>query len=447
MKKSILYMASLMLAAVGFTACDDDKAMPPLPVPGADLDIPAANTTILELKEAFNDSDPNAFSYSTLVGEKADGSHYIIAGKVVSSDATGNIYKSLMIEDETAGLTVTIDQTKLYQTYKIGQTVTIDCTGLYMGAYGRGMQLGGEPQSADRPQPGRIAEETFAEHAYVSGFPAEVAPQVVTVAEVDAARQDNDKFIAMQGRLVKFEDMEFETPGEPLAVQGQSTSRYAFDKQGNRIQLYNSGLSTIWANMLPSGTGNIIGILSYYNNSWQILLNNIEGLQGFSGSTAPIEVLYSENFSNTLGDFTTDDILLGEGLTYVWKATASYGATASGFASNMCIPSDARLISPEIDLSGMTTAAASFEHACNKFNSLESAQQMAVFEVQVDGGAWTPLTIPFFTEYASWTFKPSGSIDLSAYVGKKVRLAFHYTSTAAEAGTWEVKNFKVTGTK
>lgn len=38
----------------------------------------------------------------------------------------------------------------------------------------------------------------------------------------------------------------------------------------------------------------------------------------------------------------------------------------------------------------------------------------------------------------------SGAIDLSAYVGKKVKLAFHYTSTDAIAGTWELKNVLVT---
>ncbi len=57
MKKSILYIASLLIAAVGFSACDDEKAMPPMYEPGSDKVIPATNTTILELKEAFN--DPN----------------------------------------------------------------------------------------------------------------------------------------------------------------------------------------------------------------------------------------------------------------------------------------------------------------------------------------------------------------------------------------------------
>lgn len=447
MKKSILYIASLLLAAAGFTACDDDKAMPPMPVPGADLDIPAVNTTILELKEAFNDSDPNAYSYSKLVGEKADGSHYIIAGKVVSSDEAGNIYKNIMIEDETAGLTIAIDKTKLYQDYKVGQMLTIDCTGLYMGAYGRCMQLGWEPLSADKQQPSRIPEETIAEHAWTYGFPEPVAPQVVTVPEVNAARQDNDMFLAMQSRLVKFENMEFETPGEPLAVQGSSTSRYAIDENGNRIQLYNSGQSTIWANTLPSGKGDIVGILSYYNKDWQVLLVDLAGLQGFSGSTAPVEYILSESFAAGEGTFTIDNDNLPAGLQYIWSADSRYQCMkASAFANSTDYASSSYLISPEIDLTGYTEVKATFEQAVNFYSSIEAAKQESTFEVRVDGGEWEVVEIPSYPSSLSWTFISSGQIDLSKYAGKKIQVAFHYTSNA-KAGTWEVKNLKVTGFK
>ena len=40
----------------------------------------------------------------------------------------------------------------------------------------------------------------------------------------------------------------------------------------------------------------------------------------------------------------------------------------------------------------------------------------------------------------SWTFVGSGNVSLSAFAGKKIQIGFKYTSTAAKAGTWEVKN-------
>ena len=444
MKKSILYIASLLIAAVGFSACDDDKAMPPMPIPGEGQDIPATNTTILELKEAFNDSQ--TFSYNVEIGEKADGSHYIISGKIVSSDEAGNIYKNLMIEDETAGLTISVDQPKLYQTYKIGQTLTIDCTGLYIGAYGNCMQLGTVPQEG-RLYPGRIPEEEFAERAIVHGIPGAVAPEVVTVPEVDAARQDNQQFLAMQSRLVKFENMEFENPGEPLAVQGQSTSRYAFDENGNRIQLYNSGYSSIWANTLPSGKGSIVGILSYYNRDWQILLVDLAGLEGFSGSTAPVESVFAESFASGQGEFTIENDNLPSGLQYIWSADSRYACMkASAFANNNNYASSSYLISPEIDLTGYTDVKASFEQALNYYADIDAAKRESTFEVRVVGGEWETIEIPVFPSSLSWTFMSTGQMDLSKYAGKKIQVAFHYTSDT-KAGTWEVKNLKINGFK
>lgn len=445
MKKSILYIAALLLAAAPLTSCDDDKAMPPMPIPGEDLVIPQANTTILELKEAFVKNGSR--DYNTIVGTKEDGSDYIIKGKVVSSDEEGNIYKNLMIEDETAGLTVSVDQTKLYQSYKIGQEVTINCTGLYMGAYGYCMNLGYEPQTG-KSNPGRIPEDIFAAHAYAYGIPANVEPQVLTIEEIAPlqSKPASPEAMALMSRYVEFEDLEFENAGEPLAVQGGSTSRYAVDAEGNRLQLYNSGYSSIWANVLPSGKGNVSGILSFYNREWQLLIISMDSFQDFTGGFVAVETIFSESFASESKDFTIENINLG-GQDYVWSFDSRYSCMkASGFVGSNHNTSS-RLISPEIDLSGYATARASYDQACNFFSSLETAKKEAAFEVSVDGGEWTTLEVPSFTDYASWNFKSSGNIDLSAYVGKKIRLAFHYSSTSAKAGTWEVKNFKVSGTK
>ena len=70
MKKSIIYMAAL-LAAAGFTSCQDDFERPPYYETG-DIKI-EANTTIEELKNAFT-QDVNFFN--TPIGTKENGEHY-----------------------------------------------------------------------------------------------------------------------------------------------------------------------------------------------------------------------------------------------------------------------------------------------------------------------------------------------------------------------------------
>jgi hypothetical protein len=52
MKKSLLYIATLLAGVVGFTSCDDNFEQAPIEdfIPKATLE---ANTTLRELKEAF----------------------------------------------------------------------------------------------------------------------------------------------------------------------------------------------------------------------------------------------------------------------------------------------------------------------------------------------------------------------------------------------------------
>lgn len=59
-----------------------------------------------------------------------------VAGKVVSSDKAGNIYKSLYIQDETGGIEVKVGRNGLYNDYKEGQTVYVMLQDLWIGMYG-----------------------------------------------------------------------------------------------------------------------------------------------------------------------------------------------------------------------------------------------------------------------------------------------------------------------
>ena len=57
--------------------------------------------------------------------------------------------------------------------------------------------------------------------------------------------------------------------------------------------------------------------------------------------------------------------------------------------------------------------------------------------------SWTPLSGVSYPESNSWTFISSGNVDLSAYAGQKIKLAFQYKSSSTSASTWEVKNVKI----
>lgn len=67
---------------------------------------------------------------------------FFIKGQVISSDRSGNIYKSIYIQDETGGIEVKLGKNGLYNDYKLGQWVYVDCGDLHIGKYNNMPQLG-----------------------------------------------------------------------------------------------------------------------------------------------------------------------------------------------------------------------------------------------------------------------------------------------------------------
>ncbi len=153
------------------------------------------------------------------------------------------------------------------------------------------------------------------------------------------------------------------------------------------------------------------------------------------------EVIYSKNFVGNNGGCTAS------GTYAIWKVDEKYGWTATGYISGACTVSDASIETPELDLSGYDKAAMIFDHAANKFNN-EDPETYCSVGISVDGASPEYLSDGIsWPNGTNWTFIPSGTIDLSAYVGHKIKVVFRYTSNTATAGTWEIKTLKVTASK
>lgn len=175
---------------------------------------------------------------------------------------------------------------------------------------------------------------------------------------------------------------------------------------------------------------------------------------GEGGGTTPDDpvtppaqgALYSETFASDMGDFTTENITLPKGLSYIFKADTQYGyIKASAYASGKNYASEAYLVSPVFDATKAAKLTAKFDQALNHFASIDAAKTEATIVARVEGGEWQTLTIPTYPEETGWTFVNTGDIDLSAFDGKKFQIAFRYTSTDTKAGTWEIKNFEING--
>lgn len=293
MKKSLIYIYTALLALAGsvsLSSCDDDFERPPMVVPTAKRH---ANTTIAELKTKFYTGESN---YATLVEKRDDGTDYIIKGRVISSDQAGNFFKQLVIEDETGAIQVNIDSYDLYKSYQYGQEIVIDVTGLYVGAYGKLMQIGSTPNNN---YPGRIASDLATKQIEVNGLaePEKVVAGEYTIAALNELISNQEEFLAKQCRLVSIKDVTFKDAGKAtLADKDKNTSRTISDGTGDMI-VYTSGYSDFYDYYCPEGKGTIVGILSFFNRSWQIRLigvsedenvaDTMRGLIGYELSKAP----------------------------------------------------------------------------------------------------------------------------------------------------------------
>ena len=163
--------------------------------------------------------------------------------------------------------------------------------------------------------------------------------------------------------------------------------------------------------------------------------------------TEPVYALpYEEDFSNTKGDFTINNVTLPSASKYVWATTSSYGMKGSCYISGKAYAAESWLISPWFDICCADAAGLSFVHACNKFSGATPSDYMSV-KVTTDGETWEDLTVPTWPAGTDWNFKDSGTISLDAYLGNKVKIAFVYTSTTSVCGTWEVKDFYIDATQ
>lgn len=181
------------------------------------------------------------------------------------------------------------------------------------------------------------------------------------------------------------------------------------------------------------------------NETTAAILDGTEiGQEQQGGDETPSgNILFQESFASGQGDFQIKDISKGE-LDYVWKFDSKYGMKASAYNGKQ-VAAESWLISPEIDLTNVTTATLTFDHAINQLNG-EQPQTNQIVEVSTNNGeSWTPLTGVTYPEGTSWTFVNAGNVDLKAYAGAKILIGFHYKSTNSSAATWEIKNVKVYG--
>ena len=153
------------------------------------------------------------------------------------------------------------------------------------------------------------------------------------------------------------------------------------------------------------------------------------------------------------GKLTIQDVICNEPMSYVWYYSAAYGMCASAFKNDVSWESESWLITPMIDLSRAKMPEFSFDHAFNKaegdFLNECSVWVSTSYTGNVTDAAnnwvqleWNTLEDGTLDVPAgnSWTFQPTGKLDMSQFVGEKIHIAFRYKTVGGKSGTWELRN-------
>lgn len=320
----------LLLACAGLSSCQDSYDAPEFITPEATMQ---PNTTLAEFKEFMQTSMTDGGVTSLEVPKNADGEDIIIHGRVISCDASGNIYQSLAIQDETAAINLSIREGNMWTEYRVGQDVVINATGLYMGSYNGLYQLGWFDLYNGAPSITFMSWRMFQDHSQINGMPASikyVRPNAGLTGEwpkdnyyclvFNSVKEINDLSPAslstptqigglyVMSQLVEIQNVSFEDGGvETFAPYQESVNRYIVDANGNRLIVRTSGYSNFYSEKLPTGTGTVRGILSCYGSDWQLLLRDLDdvmfedmpGNTMESALTVP-EAINQENSGRTL---------------------------------------------------------------------------------------------------------------------------------------------------
>lgn len=239
----------------------------------------SANTTIAELKSI----------YPGKLYKLSDTSFYqrdsiIIEGIVTSDDKEGNFYKSIFIEDETGAIELKLNKTTLYNDYKRGQKIVVVCNDLHLGDYGGQIQLGSKYKNNGVWEISGLEGDVYIKrHVFKKGAtiteksPLVMAPNQLNPMNIGRLVQFNntqikDTLSAITGKTFTYADYVGKVTINHAIVTNNQTYSSA-------IVLRTSGFARFAGETINTKNGTIIGILTYYKGTYQLLVRDLEDIQ------------------------------------------------------------------------------------------------------------------------------------------------------------------------
>jgi len=469
---------TLLLSALVFSfSCVQDGSFE-LPNTSTTEPSIAVNSSISKIKTAlqqeFNSNKKVIYTFP--IHEK---NPTYIEGFVVSSDATGNFYKKLIIQDisenPTAGIEILLNKPSLHTRYDIGRKLyikldglsvsyddgasNIDPTNLTPGKYVLGFLEGNRVQN--------IPSTTIKEHLIRSSIVEKITPTIIDLSTI--TEQHLNTFIRIEHAQFEKTQLQKSFSGEPN--DEFDGFRYLFDcHTENTIRLQTSTFASFKSTIIPKDKGAINAILSKdYNSEFLVTIINSPSDISFYNTDrcdpvfldcgvptgGNISILLNEGF----GDIKNNSALLAAGWSNInangnsvhFKSKSSKGnrfmeLSAYNSGEN---PLEVWLVSPTINLDTSTNEKLSFETNTGYDNGkVITVFVSSNFTGAVKSATWVQIDAMLSegpsSGYGS-RFTKSGTVNIACLTGD-FHVAFKYIG--ADGGvttTFQIDNVKITG--
>lgn len=405
----------LFLLVLTLIACEKAYDMPPLK--------PATNgppINIAQVKSKFRTGQQLKF--------QNDSNLYCV---ITADETCGNLYHELYVQDATGGLHIGL----------------LGGGGLFTGDSIRILLKGSVLTENNR----LITLDSINLETHIvklaSGWP--VRALEIPLQELLANPSATNP---AQSQLVKINAVSF-VPSDRNQLFADAVLRTPMTRtlstcDGIQLAVRTSGYSLLSGQYTPVGLGSIVGVMSQYGNSFQLLVRSLRDVNMNNPLCAEPVVYLQKDFNDnslTSGSWSTQTVVANINWAISSSGATSPYAKISNFSSSTSPKNTACetwFISPVLDLTHSTNAVLIFRHAHDfTGKGLEVYASTKYTSGKPQLFDW--IRIDSLTGPTGFLFSTASPYPLAAYKSKNVRIAFRYLGSATDGATWEIDDIRV----
>jgi len=455
-KINTIFLIFILLSTISCVQTDDFE-IPKMELEPLNI---SATTSIKAIKSAFKQSGEKIYTFN-------DKDNSIIEGYVISSDESGNFYKTLIIQDHfenpTSGIEIRIDQKALFTKFNFGRKIYITLAGLSISSEGGKYKLGYLANNKLEVIPSSLIDDFILRSTEIM----DIQPVILEIDDF------SEEWI---GTYIQLKNIQFKKDETGRTFAGESFDSYNAERV---LEQCSSSWSTILStstysdfkmNIISDKTGAINAVLTkdYYNEKYILLVNDLSEIKltdtercdpSYLNCDGEIEnsenILFYEDFdlmknTNNLAKmgWSNINVNFGNGKFKKRSKNANVYMQISAYNSEEEFM-EVWLVTPKIDLSKSSNEVLTFKtRSTFETGTILTVWVSTNFEENIQKATWQQLDAEISKGSKgseNTTFIPSGKVSLNCLQGK-INIAFKYQgSNPDKTTTYDIDHILIQG--